>query len=83
MASKSERNLMCESNLAVCFGPTLLRPERETVASILDLKFYNVVVETLLRHYCEVFEGADAAPAPPPPAPAPPADAPHNGLLLG
>ncbi|KAJ0172439.1 hypothetical protein K1T71_011578 [Dendrolimus kikuchii] len=82
VAGRSDKNLMCESNLAVCFGPTLLRPERETVASILDLKFYNVVVETLLHHYREVFEGA--APDAPALAPAP-ASAPvpphHNGLV--
>ncbi|KAJ0172450.1 hypothetical protein K1T71_011589 [Dendrolimus kikuchii] len=80
VAGRSDKNLMCESNLAVCFGPTLLRPERETVASILDLKFYNVVVETLLHHYREVFEGAapDAPALAPAPAPAPPH---HNGLV--
>lgn len=60
---------MSESNLAVCFGPTLLRPERETVASILELKFYNVLVETMLENYDEIFEAGP---------PAPPA---HNGLL--
>lgn len=54
VAAKSDKNLMSASNLAVCFGPTLLRAERETVASILELKFYNVIVETLLDHYHEV-----------------------------
>jgi len=39
-------------NLAVCFGPTLLRPEEETVASIMDIKFYNIVVEILIEN-CE------------------------------
>lgn len=43
------------SNLSVCFGPTLLRPEEETVASIMDLKFYNVVVELLIDNYEKVF----------------------------
>ncbi|XP_013174636.1 PREDICTED: rho GTPase-activating protein 26-like [Papilio xuthus] len=43
VAAKSDKNLMTVSNLAVCFGPTLLRPERETVASILELKFCNVL----------------------------------------
>lgn len=69
VAAKSDKNLMSESNLAVCFGPTLLRPERETVASILELKFYNVLVETMLENYDEIFEAGP---------PAPPA---HNGLL--
>lgn len=46
---------MTISNLGVCFGPTLLRPEEETVASIMDLKFYNVVVEILITHYDKIF----------------------------
>lgn len=69
VAARSDKNLMSSSNLAVCFGPTLLRPERETVASILELKFYNVLVETLLEHYSEVFEPSTALPPP------------HNGTL--
>lgn len=52
MAKKSEKNLMTVGNLAVCFGPTLLRPEEETVASIMDIKFYNIVVEILIEN-CE------------------------------
>lgn len=43
------------SNLGVCFGPTLLRPEEETVAAIMDLKFYNVVVEILIDNYEKIF----------------------------
>lgn len=46
---------MTVSNLGVCFGPTLLRPEEETVASIMDLKFYNVVVEILITYYEKIF----------------------------
>lgn len=42
---------MTVGNLAVCFGPTLLRPEEETVASIMDIKFYNIVVEILIENY--------------------------------
>lgn len=44
---------MTVGNLAVCFGPTLLRPEEETVASIMDIKFYNIVVEILIEN-CEI-----------------------------
>lgn len=55
MASKSDKNLMTVNNLGVCFGPTLLRPEEETVASIMDLKFYNVVVDILIENYQEIF----------------------------
>ncbi|XP_028166814.1 rho GTPase-activating protein 26-like [Ostrinia furnacalis] len=79
VAAKSDKNLMTHSNLAVCFGPTLLRAERETVASILELKFYNVIVETLLEHYHEIFESPPpappAAPAQPPPPPV------YNGII--
>lgn len=46
---------MTVSNLGVCFGPTLLRPEEETVASIMDLKFYNIVVEILIENYEKLF----------------------------
>lgn len=52
MAKKSDKNLMTIGNLAVCFGPSLLRPEEETVASIMDIKFYNIVVEILIEN-CE------------------------------
>lgn len=54
VSSKSEKNLMTVSNLGVCFGPTLLRPEEETVAAIMDIKFCNIVVEILIEHYDKV-----------------------------
>lgn len=53
--AKSDKNLMTVSNLGVCFGPTLLRPEEETVASIMDLKFYNIVVEILIENFEKIF----------------------------
>lgn len=49
VASNADKNLMPVSNLGVCFGPTLLRPEVETVAAIIDIKFYNIVVEILIE----------------------------------
>ncbi|CAG9837184.1 unnamed protein product [Diabrotica balteata] len=55
VVAKCDKNLMNVSNLGVCFGPTLLRPEEETVASILDLKFYNIVVEILIENYQRLF----------------------------
>lgn len=42
---------MTVGNLAVCFGPTLLRPKEETMAAIMDIKFCNVVVEVLIANY--------------------------------
>ena len=54
VASRSDKNLMTASNLGVCFGPTLLRPREETVASIMDIKFSNQVVEILIEN-CDTF----------------------------
>ena len=45
---------MTVSNLGVCFGPTLLRAEEETVAAIMDIKFANVVVEILIENWRQV-----------------------------
>lgn len=45
---------MTVSNLGICFGPTLLRPEEETVAAIMEIKFGNVVVEILIENYEKV-----------------------------
>ena len=42
---------MTVSNLGVCFGPTLLKAEEETVAAIMDIKFANVVVEILIQNW--------------------------------
>ena len=41
----AKQNMMSVSNLGVCFGPTLLRNEEETVAAIMDIKvrFFFVV----------------------------------------
>lgn len=55
---------MTVSNLGVCFGPTLLRPEEETVASIMDLKFYNIVVEILIDNFETIFNSEPAATSP-------------------
>merc|ERR1719460_191004 len=51
VVDKSDKNLMTVSNLGVCFGPTLLRAEEETVAAIMDIKFANVVVEILIQNW--------------------------------
>lgn len=47
---------MSVSNLGVCFGPTLLRPEEETVAAILNIKFANLVVEVMITNYHQIFK---------------------------
>ena len=47
---------MTPVNLGVCFGPSLLRPEFETVSSIYDIKFRNAIVELLIEHYDKMFQ---------------------------
>lgn len=52
---------MTIANLGVVFGPTLMRPQEETVAAIMDLKFQNIVVEILIENHekvrlCVVFD---------------------------
>lgn len=47
-------NLMTVANLGVVFGPTLMRPQEETVAAIMDLKFQNIVVEILIENHEKV-----------------------------
>ena len=54
MADHSDTNLMSVANLAVCFGPTLMRPPEETLAAIIDIKFCNVIVEILITNYDKV-----------------------------
>uniref|UniRef100_A0A673I3R1 Rho GTPase-activating protein 10-like n=1 Tax=Sinocyclocheilus rhinocerous TaxID=307959 RepID=A0A673I3R1_9TELE len=51
VADNSKQNLMTVANLGVVFGPTLMRPQEETVAAIMDLKFQNIVVEILIEQH--------------------------------
>ena len=39
---------MKASNIGVVFGPTLMRPERESVAAIVDIKYQNIIVELMI-----------------------------------
>lgn len=55
VADKSNINLMTVANLGVCFGPTLMRPEEETMAAIMDIKFCNIVVEILIHNNHDIF----------------------------
>uniref|UniRef100_A0A8C3FYM1 Rho GTPase-activating protein 26 n=1 Tax=Cyclopterus lumpus TaxID=8103 RepID=A0A8C3FYM1_CYCLU len=54
VANHHHQNLMTIANLGVVFGPTLLRPQEETVAAIMDIKFQNIVVEILIEHHEKV-----------------------------
>lgn len=56
VASHHQHNLMTVANLGVVFGPTLLRPQEETVAAIMDIKFQNIVVEILIEHNERIFK---------------------------
>uniref|UniRef100_A0A672Z1V8 Rho GTPase activating protein 10 n=1 Tax=Sphaeramia orbicularis TaxID=375764 RepID=A0A672Z1V8_9TELE len=58
VAAHSKQNLMTVANLGVVFGPTLMRPQEETVAAIMDLKFQNIVVEILIEHNEKIFADA-------------------------
>lgn len=57
VSQNSRQNMMTVSNLGVCFGPTLLRNEEETVAAIMDIKFGNVVVEILIENWRHILCG--------------------------
>uniref|UniRef100_A0A673LY84 Rho GTPase-activating protein 26 n=1 Tax=Sinocyclocheilus rhinocerous TaxID=307959 RepID=A0A673LY84_9TELE len=57
VASHHQQNLMTVANLGVVFGPTLLRPQEETVAAIMDIKFQNIVVEILIENHERVWQG--------------------------
>uniref|UniRef100_A0A8C2J7N4 Rho GTPase-activating protein 26 n=1 Tax=Cyprinus carpio TaxID=7962 RepID=A0A8C2J7N4_CYPCA len=56
VASHHQQNLMTVANLGVVFGPTLLRPQEETVAAIMDIKFQNIVIEILIENHERVWQ---------------------------
>ncbi|KAL6470414.1 hypothetical protein MHYP_G00215330 [Metynnis hypsauchen] len=60
VASHHQQNLMTVANLGVVFGPTLLRPQEETVAAIMDIKFQNIVVEILIENHEMIFKDMPA-----------------------
>ena len=57
VSKNAKVNMMTVSNLGVCFGPTLLRNEEETVAAIMDIKFGNVVVEIMIENWRQILCG--------------------------
>ncbi|KAJ7407686.1 Rho GTPase-activating protein 26 [Willisornis vidua] len=56
VSKHAKSNLMTVANLGVVFGPTLMRPQEETVAAIMDLKFQNIVVEILIENHEKIFK---------------------------
>ncbi|XP_065885496.1 rho GTPase-activating protein 10-like isoform X2 [Dysidea avara] len=67
VALHSNYNLMQASNLGVVFGPTLLRPEVETVASIKDIKYQNIIVEIMIDEKDRIFRESPPVERRPPP----------------
>ena len=49
VSQNSDRNLMKSSNIGVVFGPTLMRPKRESVATVVNIKYHNIVVEVMVE----------------------------------
>ena len=45
---------MKASNLGVVFGPTLMRAEVETVATIVDIKYQNIIVQEMIEQKSRV-----------------------------
>ncbi|KAG9509032.1 Rho GTPase-activating protein 10 [Fragariocoptes setiger] len=55
----SEKNLMTVSNLSICFGPTLLKSQQESISAIMDIKYSNTVVNVLIEGCDKIFSGAN------------------------
>ncbi|KAM6970715.1 rho GTPase-activating protein 26-like isoform 1-T1 [Aplochiton taeniatus] len=66
VASHHPQNLMTVANLGVVFGPTLLRPQEETVAAIMDIKFQNIVVEIIIENHDRIFKDMPVSASAPP-----------------
>lgn len=41
---------MKTSNLGVVFGPALMRAEVETKATIINIKYQNIIVQEMIEH---------------------------------
>ncbi|XP_077646809.1 rho GTPase-activating protein 10, partial [Lonchura striata] len=66
VSKHAKMNLMTVANLGVVFGPTLMRPQEETVAAIMDLKFQNIVIEILIENHEKIFKTLPDASLPEP-----------------
>ncbi|XP_061087660.1 rho GTPase-activating protein 27-like isoform X2 [Conger conger] len=53
-----ESNRMSVQNVAIVFGPTLLRPEMETGNITMHMVFQNQIVEFILNEYEKIFHGS-------------------------
>lgn len=66
VSQHSDRNLMKASNLGVVFGPSLMRPERECVATIVDIKYQNIIVEEMIEQMDKILGGLGSGRGPSP-----------------
>jgi len=57
VVQKQHLNKMSLMNVGVCFGPTLLREKlaEETMSSIMEIKFSNIIVEILIENCMDLF----------------------------
>lgn len=50
VASHKEQNMMGASNLAIVFGPSMLRPRIESIESSLNCPVINRAVQLIIEH---------------------------------
>ncbi|XP_061916947.1 rho GTPase-activating protein 42 isoform X3 [Entelurus aequoreus] len=55
VSSHQDSNMMTVANLAVVFGPTLMRSQEETVAAMINIKFQNIVLEIMIDNFNKIF----------------------------
>uniref|UniRef100_A0A663NBX1 Rho GTPase-activating protein 15 n=1 Tax=Athene cunicularia TaxID=194338 RepID=A0A663NBX1_ATHCN len=55
IAAKESVNLMSTQSLGIVFGPTLLRPEKETGNMAVHMLYQNQIVELMLSEYSKIF----------------------------
>eukprot|EP01105_Mastigella_eilhardi_P002507 TRINITY_DN1311_c3_g1_i5.p1 TRINITY_DN1311_c3_g1~~TRINITY_DN1311_c3_g1_i5.p1 ORF type:complete len:554 (-),score=161.58 TRINITY_DN1311_c3_g1_i5:117-1778(-) len=65
VAAFSDENKMAPDNISTVFGPTLMRPQVENLATLTSLKYHFVVVNVLVVHFHDLF-AADRDAVPPP-----------------
>ena len=57
ISQHSDKNMMRASNVGVVFGPTLMRPRNETVQSIMNIKYQNIVVQQIIEDNQRILHG--------------------------
>lgn len=55
VSNHSKKNLMTVSNLSICFAPTLMRGPDENSLSMGEVKYSNVVTNTLIENFDSIF----------------------------